>query len=103
MKPNKTISEFKEFIAKGNVMDMAVGVIIGGAFGKIVTSLVNDILMPIVDFLIVAACIFAMLKFLAHFKKTTNDQLDQEEPKKDDTVVLLEEIRDLLKKIDKVN
>lgn len=120
MKPNKTISEFKEFIAKGNVMDMAVG--------KIVISLVNDILMPIVgiliggldftvlkiqvgtatitygnfiqnvvDFLIVAACIFAMLQFLAHFKKTTNDQLDQEEPKKDDTVVLLEEIRDLLK------
>lgn len=43
MKPNNTISEFKEFIAKGNVMDMAVGVIIGGAFGKIVTSLVNDI------------------------------------------------------------
>lgn len=55
------------------------------------------------DFLIVAACIFAMLKFLAHFKKATNDQLDQEEPKKEDTVVLLEEIRDLLKKIDKVN
>ena len=48
MEPKKTISEFKEFIAKGNVMDMAVGVIIGGAFGKIVTSLVNDILMPIV-------------------------------------------------------
>lgn len=44
-----------------------------------------------------AACIFAMLRFLAHFKKTTNEQLDQEEPKKDDTVVLLEEIRDLLK------
>lgn len=134
MKTNKTISEFKEFIAKGNVMDMAVGVIIGGAFGKIVTSLVNDILMPIVgiliggldftvlkiqvgtatitygnfiqnvvDFLIVAACIFAMLQFLAHFKKTTNDQLDQKESKQDDTVVLLEEIRDLLKKIDKVN
>lgn len=38
-----------------------------------------------------------MLKFLAHFKKTTNEQLDQEEPKNDDTVVLLEEIRDLLK------
>ena len=38
-----------------------------------------------------------MLKFLAHFKKTTNGRLDQEEPKKDDTVVLLEEIRDLLK------
>ena len=101
-------------------MDMAVGVIIGGAFGKIVTSLVNDILMPIVgiliggldltglkiqvgtatitygnfiqnvvDFLIVAACIFTMLKFLAHIKKTTNEQLDQEEPKKDDTVCCL--------------
>ena len=41
------IKEFKEFAVKGNVMDMAVGVIIGGAFGKIVTSLVNDILMPI--------------------------------------------------------
>lgn len=52
MKTNKTISEFKEFIAKGNVMDMAVGVIIGGVFGKIVTSLVNDILMPIIGVLI---------------------------------------------------
>ena len=52
MKTNKTISEFKEFIAKGNVMDMAAGVIIGGAFGKIVTSLVNDILMPIIGVLI---------------------------------------------------
>ena len=40
--------EFKEFAVKGNVMDMAVGVIIGGAFGKIVTSLVNDIIMPLV-------------------------------------------------------
>lgn len=40
------ISEFKSFALKGNVMDMAVGVIIGGAFGKIVSSLVNDILMP---------------------------------------------------------
>ena len=42
----KIIKEFKEFISKGNVIDMAVGVIIGGAFGKIVTSLVNDIIMP---------------------------------------------------------
>ena len=41
-------SEFKDFISKGNVMDLAVGVIIGGAFGKIVDSLVNDIVMPIV-------------------------------------------------------
>lgn len=43
------------------------------------------------------------VEVLAHFKKTTNDQLDQKESKQDDTVVLLEEIRDLLKKIDKVN
>ena len=42
------IKEFQEFIAKGNVMDLAVGVIIGGAFGLIVNSLVNDIIMPIV-------------------------------------------------------
>ena len=42
------LNEFKAFIAKGNVMDLAVGVIIGGAFGKIVTSLVNDIIMPVV-------------------------------------------------------
>ena len=41
-------SEFKDFISKGNVMDLAVGVIIGGAFGKIVDSLVNDIIMPVV-------------------------------------------------------
>ena len=43
------IQEFKAFAMKGNVMDMAVGVIIGGAFGKIVTSLVNDVLMPVVS------------------------------------------------------
>jgi large conductance mechanosensitive channel len=42
----KIISEFKEFAVKGNVLDLAIGVIIGGAFGKIVTSLVNDIVMP---------------------------------------------------------
>ena len=45
------ISEFKQFIARGNVMDMAVGVIIGGAFGKISTSLVNDVIMPAVSML----------------------------------------------------
>ena len=44
-------AEFKQFIARGNVMDMAVGVIIGGAFGKISTSLVNDIIMPLVSML----------------------------------------------------
>ena len=42
----KFIQEFKDFALKGNVMDMAIGIIIGGAFGKIVTSLVNDIIMP---------------------------------------------------------
>lgn len=45
------IGEFKTFIARGNVMDMAVGVIIGGAFGKISTSLVNDIIMPVISML----------------------------------------------------
>lgn len=87
-----------------------VGVLIGGLdFTGLkiqvgtATITYGNFIQNVVDFLIVAACIFAMLKFLAHLKKTTNDQLDQEEPKKDDTVVLLEEIRDLLKKIDKVN
>lgn len=45
------LKEFKEFAMKGNVMDLAVGVIIGGAFGKIVSSLVNDILMPLISIL----------------------------------------------------
>ncbi len=44
----KFIEEFKEFAVKGNVMDMAIGVVIGGAFGKIVTSLVSDIIMPLI-------------------------------------------------------
>ena len=47
----KFINEFKEFAMKGNVVDMAVGVIIGAAFGKIVTSLVNDIIMPAIGML----------------------------------------------------
>ena len=50
-KDTSFIAEFKKFIARGNVMDMAVGVIIGGAFGKISTSLVNDIIMPAVSML----------------------------------------------------
>ena len=45
------LGEFKTFIARGNVMDMAVGVIIGGAFGKISTSLVNDVIMPLISVL----------------------------------------------------
>ena len=47
----KIAKEFKEFIARGNVIDMAVGVIIAGAFGKITTSLVNDILMPFISWI----------------------------------------------------
>lgn len=124
------IKEFKEFIARGNVMDLAVGVIIGAAFGKIVTSLVNDILMPLIglilggidftglsinvgdakimygnfiqstiDFLIVAFCIFIVIKavnkFLSKVKK--EEALEEAEEIKEE-VKLLEEIRDLLKK-----
>ena len=46
------VSEFKEFISKGNVLDLAVGVVIGAAFGKIVTSLVNDVIMPPIGYMI---------------------------------------------------
>ena len=46
------LKEFKEFALKGNVIDLAVGVIIGGAFGKIVSSLVNDVLMPLIGILL---------------------------------------------------
>ena len=130
--------EFKEFISKGNVIDLAVGVIIGGAFGKIVSSLVDNILMPliglilggvnfselsfkvkdatiayglfiqnIVDFLIVALCVFILVKTvnklskLAQKKEEKKEEIKEEKPKKPDDVVLLEEIRDLLKKSNK--
>lgn len=120
--------EFKKFISKGNVVDMAVGVIIGGAFGKIVTSLVSDILMPIigvllgglnftdlsikvgsvsvqygsflqavVDFLIISFSIFMMIKILDKFKRGDEDGKSEESNKKSEEVLLLEEIRDLLK------
>lgn len=59
------LKEFKEFALKGNVIDLAVGVIIGGAFGKIVTSLVNDILMPIIGILI-GGLNFNGLKYVIH-------------------------------------
>lgn len=125
-KENKTIKEFKQFISRGNVMDLAIGVIIGSAFGKIVTSVVNDILMPligiiiggldftnlsikikdatinygmfiqnVIDFLIVAICIFIFIKIVSKFTKKTEEK---EEVKKDEQIILLEEIRDLLKK-----
>ncbi len=127
-KINKMIEEFKKFIARGNVIDLAVGVIIGGAFGKIVTSLVNDILMPIIgiilggldftglklkfnnaeilygnfiqniiDFLIVAFCIFFMVKLVNRLVKTKEVEKKEEPVKKTDEVLLLEEIRNLLK------
>jgi len=52
LKKSKFIEEFKAFITRGNVIDMAIGVIIGGAFGKITTSLVNDVLMPFIGWII---------------------------------------------------
>ncbi len=127
-KGGSAFKEFKEFISKGNIFDMAVGVIIGGAFGKIVTSLVNDIIMPlvgviigghdfsglvakvgeaeiaygafiqnIVDFLIIALCIFAVVKAMAKFKKKEEEK-PAEPPKPSEEVLLLREIRDSLKK-----
>ncbi len=126
--------EFKDFAMKGNVIDLAVAVIIGGAFGKIVTSLVNDVLMPvigvlmgsvnftnlkyvispadgdvaevailygnfiqsIVDFLIVAFSIFLFIKLLsARKKKEAAAPAPAPEPAKE--LLVLEEIRDLLK------
>ena len=122
------LKEFKKFISKGNVVDLAVGVVIGAAFGKIVSSLVDDIIMPlvgliiggidfsgltlkvkdasiqygmfiqnIVDFLIVAFCIFIAVKA---FNKLSRKEEKKEEakPTKSDEVKLLEEIRDCLKK-----
>ncbi len=62
---NSVMKEFKAFILKGNIIDMAVGVIIGGAFSKIVTSLVNDILMPILGALTGGAS-FNTLKYVIH-------------------------------------
>ncbi len=129
----KELSAFKKFISRGNVIDMAVGVIIGGAFGKIVTSLVNDIIMPliglalgkidfaklmfkigeteikygafiqtIVDFLIVSFCIFTVIQIFEKFKKKEAEKpAEPEAPApvvKSDEAILLEEIRDLLKK-----
>ena len=134
------IKEFKEFAVKGNVMDMAVGVIIGGAFGKIVTSLVGDVLMPligvatggisfvdlfinlsggtaktlaeakeagdavfaygqfiqnIIDFIIIAFCIFLMIKGMNKLKK--KEEPAPEAPTGPTQEELLAEIRDLLK------
>ena len=132
----KLVDEFKAFVMRGNVVDMAVGVIIGGAFGKIVTSLVNDIFMPIigmilgnvdftsleikigepvegaeqaaikygmfiqeiVNFLIIALCIFMVIKLINKVqKKKEEEPAPAPEPTKEE--VLLTEIRDALKKM----
>lgn len=127
--------EFREFAVKGNVVDMAVGVIIGGAFGKIVSSLVTDVMMPpigvliggvdfsnlvvtlkaatatspgvvisygkfiqtVVDFTIVAAVIFMVIKAINTLKKRAEEAppAPSAPPAQE---VLLREIRDLLKK-----
>jgi len=132
----KLFDEFKAFIMRGNVVDMAVGVIIGGAFGKIVTSLVNDIFMPIigmilgnvdfssleiklgepvegaeqaairygmfiqeiVNFLIIALCIFMFIKLISKLQKKKEEApAPAPEPTKEE--VLLTEIRDALNKM----
>ena len=133
------IQEFKEFAMKGNVMDMAVGVIIGGAFGKIVSSLVDDVLMPligmltggidlsglsyqvmipavdggepiagavlkygafiqnVIDFLIIALCIFIMLKGINKLNRKKKEEPAPEAPAGPTQEELRAEIRDLLK------
>jgi large conductance mechanosensitive channel len=126
------MSEFKDFAMRGNVIDMAVGIVIGGAFGKVVTSFVNDVLMPpigmamggmnfselghvlqeaagdteavvlkwgaftqtIIDFIIIAFAIFMVVKAMNSAKK--KEEAAPAPPPKNE--VLLEEIRDLLKK-----
>lgn len=133
----KIIQEFKAFAIRGNVLDLAVAVVIGAAFGKIVTSFVNDILMPplgvlmggldfkayavtliqaqgaspavtlnygmfiqnVIDFLIIAAAIFLLIKGLASMKKKEVEESVKVEtpapPTKEE--ILLTEIRDILK------
>ncbi|MCC8113254.1 MAG: large-conductance mechanosensitive channel protein MscL [Bacteroidales bacterium] len=139
------LKEFKEFAIKGNVVDMAVGVIIGAAFGKIVSSLVNDIIMPglgvltggldfsehkfvlkqavmqgtevitpevaitwgafvqtIIDFLIVAFCIFLAVKVLNQLKREKAKEEEAPAPPAGPTTEeLLTQIRDLLAKNNK--
>ncbi len=64
------IEEFKDFAVKGNAVELAVGVVIGGAFGKIVTSLVEDIIMPLVG-LLIGGIDFTNLKFTMSFSEKT--------------------------------
>ena len=101
-KGENTLKEFKEFISKGNIVDMAIGVIIGGLdFSNLSIKVGNSAIMygsfiqNIVDFLIVAACIFFMIKVLSKFKKKEEVKT---ETTVDENTLLLREIRDLLKK-----
>ena len=114
------MTEFKQFIAKGNVIDLAVGLAIGTSFQKIVSSLVNDIIFPslapllnvasfsewtingvlignfiknVADFLIIALAIFLVVKFFNRFKK--KEEAKPAEPSAEEK--LLTEIRDILK------
>lgn len=131
------LKDFKEFISRGNVVDLAVGVMMGSAFGKIVSSLVDDIIMPlvgviiggidfsdltiefknatinygmfiqnIVDFLIIAICIFFFVRIinrLTSFRKKEEVEVE-EAPKEDsDEVKLLKEINANLVKLNKNN
>ena len=127
------LKEFKEFISKGNVVDLAVGVIIGGAFSSIVTSLVNNIFTPliglilggldfsnlsitfknanimygafiqsVIDFLIVALCLFVVIKAMNKLSDLRKKEEEKEaEEAKSAELATLEEIRDLLKKKNK--
>ena len=121
------IKEFKKFISRGNVVDLAVGVVIGSAFSKIVSSLVDNIIMPlvgiliggidftklsvtifdvevqfgiflqnVVDFLIIAFCIFMVVKLFNKITKREEKKAETK-PAKTNQEALLEEIRDLLK------
>ena len=127
------IEEFKSFVLRGNVMDMAVGVIIATAFAGIITALTDDFINPlingiggaeiggkvkiyggqylnyghfitaIINFLIMAFVLFLMLKFVNKLMTVgkKKEEAKEEAPKKSDEVLLLEEIRDLLKKSNK--
>ena len=68
----KFLADFKEFALKGNVIDMAVGVIVGGAFGKIVSSLVNDIIMPVIS-LVTGGSGYENLKYVNRVGRETKD------------------------------
>ena len=90
-------SDFKKFISRGDVVDMAVGVIIGSAFGKIVTSLVDDILMPIIG-MIIGGIDFSDLSIKVGSATLKYGMFVQTiVPELADDVKLLTEIRDLLK------